>query len=101
MTVPGGVLGAGTYECCRRFFLLFQHHTTAELSRSLNGLFGPPGTFSWCRQLGPRVAIVAPDCRAERTVRRILTPEAYQALFAQCVPQTLPLSTLQIPKFEV
>ncbi|CAK0753536.1 hypothetical protein CVIRNUC_002228 [Coccomyxa viridis] len=73
----------GTYKCCRRFFLLFQHHTTPKLSGSMNGLFGPPGTYSWCRQLGPRVAIVAPDCRAERTVRRVISPEAYQALFAQ------------------
>ena len=94
MTVPGAALGAGTYKCCRRFFLLFQHHTTPELSRSMNGLFGPPGTFSWCRQLGPRVAIVAPDCRAERTVRRVISPEAYQALFAQCVPGLLPFTHL-------
>lgn len=75
---------AGAYKCCLRFFLLFQHHTTPELSRSMNGLFGPPGTYSWCRQLGARVAIVGPDCRAERTVHRILTPQAYEALFAQC-----------------
>lgn len=78
-----GTSCAGAYKCCLRFFLLFQHQTTPELSRSMNGLFGPPGTYSWCRQFGPRVAIVGPDCRAERTVHRILTPQAYEALFAQ------------------
>ena len=74
---------AGIYRCCHRFYLLFQHHTTPELSRSMNGMFGPPGTYSWCRQLGPRVALLGPDCRAERTVHQILSPETYEALFAR------------------
>ena len=52
-------------------------------------MFGPPGTYSWCRQLGARVAVLGPDCRAERTVHRILSPETYEALFAQYVPSTL------------
>lgn len=78
-------LCAGVYSCCHRFYLLFQHHTTPELSRSMNGLFGPPGTYSWCRQLGPRVALLGPDCRAERTVDRILSPQTYEALFARCM----------------
>lgn len=74
----------GTFTCCKRFYLRFQHHTTEELSQSMNELFGPPGTFSYCRQLGARVAIVGPDCRAERTINRIISPEAYEELFKRC-----------------
>jgi hypothetical protein len=74
----------GAYSCARRFYLLFQHHTTMDLARSMNDLFGPPGTFSFCRQLGARVAVVGPDSRAERTVHRIISPEAYEQLFQRC-----------------
>ncbi|BDA46401.1 Uncharacterized protein YGR266W [Coccomyxa sp. Obi] len=81
----------GAYACCKRFYLLFQHHTTEELSRSMNDLFGPPGTFSYCRQLGARVAIVGPDCRAQRSVKRIISPEAYEELFKRigALPQSI------------
>ena len=41
----------GIYAIARHYYLLFQHQTTAELSRSMNGLWGPPGTFSFLRQV--------------------------------------------------
>ena len=52
----------------------------------MNDLFGPEGTFSFCRQLGARVAIVGPDCRAQRTNDRVISPEAYEELFKRCAP---------------
>jgi hypothetical protein len=73
----------GVYHVAEHFYLLFQHQTTAELSRSMNDLFGPAGSYSFLRQLGPRVALLAPDSRAQRTVQRVISPEAYDAIFAR------------------
>ena len=77
---------AGAYHVSEHFYLLFQHQTTKKLSRTLNGLFGPPGTYSFLRQLGGRVALLAPDSRAQRSTHRIISPEAYEQIFARWPP---------------
>ncbi|GBF87964.1 hypothetical protein Rsub_00676 [Raphidocelis subcapitata] len=73
----------GIYAAARRFYLLFQQHTTPALARA-HGLFGGRG-YSRVALLGPRLALALPDQRAERTeeqARRrsrafIISPEAY------------------------
>jgi hypothetical protein len=51
------------------FYLLFQHHSTPRLARC-HGLFGGRG-YSQIVLLGPRVAALLPDQRAERTTQQV------------------------------
>ncbi|KAI8466181.1 MAG: hypothetical protein J3K34DRAFT_524717 [Monoraphidium minutum] len=85
----------GIYAAARRFYLLFQQHTTAALARS-HGLFGGHG-YSQLVMLGPRVAVALPDQRAERTTQQrgrgysqlvMLGPRAAVALPGQRAERT-------------
>ncbi|KIY95748.1 hypothetical protein MNEG_12214 [Monoraphidium neglectum] len=59
----------GIYAAARRFYLLFQLHTTHALART-HQYFGGRG-YSQLLLLGPRVALALPDQRAERTTQQV------------------------------
>ncbi|KAJ3018719.1 hypothetical protein HKX48_002710 [Thoreauomyces humboldtii] len=65
---------------------LFQQHTTQSLlapgQPHQNERFSPDGkTFHFIKLLGPSVAVVGPDTRAERTPTQILSPQSYDMIF--------------------
>ncbi|CAD7703456.1 unnamed protein product [Ostreobium quekettii] len=66
----------GVYSAARRFYLLFQHHTTVERAREQNGLFGKDG-YCFMNYLGKKVALVGLDLRSERTKRVVMEPETW------------------------
>eukprot|EP00892_Ulva_mutabilis_P003438 jgi/Ulvmu1/1466/UM011_0196.1 len=73
----------------QRFYLLFQHATTASRAAGDGYIVSAPEpgwpfrAFSFTTQLGPSAAVVAPDSRSQRSVKRILTPETRQRLLQQ------------------
>ncbi|CAD7704898.1 unnamed protein product [Ostreobium quekettii] len=82
------------FAAARRYYLLFQHHTTAE--RALES----PGTDLFCsnqgaclhflRLMGPTVALLGLDTRSERTLTQVLSPKSWDTVFDQL--STLPPS---------
>lgn len=66
-------------------YLLFQHHTTLEILRHVQGdldLFTVTGTgWHFIKYLGPAVTIVGPDCRSERNPYQVMAGPTYQGLF--------------------
>ena len=68
----------GMYAIMRRFYLLFQQHTTPDLAAG-HGMFGSKG-YSQLLQLGPTVAMALPDQRAERSVRQVWGGEGFSFL---------------------
>lgn len=73
----------------QRFYLLFQHGTTASRAAGDGYIVSAPQPgwpfqgFSFTTQLGPSAAMVAPDSRSQRSMKRILTPETQQRLLQQ------------------
>jgi PhoD related phosphatase len=76
------------------WYLLFQHHTTVDALRSSHSdqdLFTITGTgWHFVKHLGPAIAVVGPDCRAERNPHQVLAGPTYQGLFPKIA--TLPPS---------
>jgi PhoD related phosphatase len=66
-------------------YLLFQHHTTADLLRTAHDesdLFTITGTgWHFIKYLGPAVVVVGPDTRSERTMTQVMAGPSYQGLF--------------------
>ncbi|PKS12047.1 hypothetical protein jhhlp_001343 [Lomentospora prolificans] len=66
-------------------YLLFQHHTTAEILRKSSNdmdLFTVTGQgWHFVKYLGPAVAVVGPDCRSERDRTHVLAGPTYQGIF--------------------
>lgn len=63
----------GLFVLLRQYYLLFQHHTTFELTQQPSSdLFGNGETFSYLRYLGNTTALVGPDIRGERTLHRVI-----------------------------
>jgi hypothetical protein len=75
-------------------YLLFQHHTTADLMRNVstdNDIFTITGTgWHFVKYLGPAMVVVGPDCRSERSQARVMAGPTYQGLFPKIA--TLPPS---------
>ncbi|CAI6054018.1 unnamed protein product [Clonostachys chloroleuca] len=75
-------------------YLLFQHHTTAELMRNVStdsDVFTITGTgWHFVKHLGPALVAVGPDCRSERSQARVLAGPTYQGIFPKIA--TLPPS---------
>jgi hypothetical protein len=71
------------------FYMLFQQHTTPEHAIKHGYVGKVPRSF--VRLLGPSMAIAVPDCRAERTIKRIVSEETYQQLFSKiaALPSTV------------
>ncbi|KAJ3087600.1 hypothetical protein HK102_010687 [Quaeritorhiza haematococci] len=84
----------GLIAVAKRFYLLFQHHTTIELAYTKDGFFGfgeTPG-FSFVKLLSPRTAILGVDNRFERTKEKhIVHPETWRKVFKEVLP-SLPSS---------
>lgn len=70
----------------RRAYLLFQHHTTDERAHQDNDMFGPPSTYSFIRMFGPKTACLCLDSRSERTVKQVMSPAFYKALYPRYRP---------------
>jgi hypothetical protein len=71
----------GLFGVARRFYLLFQQHTTPALAaKSDEWLDGAEGYHS-VRYMGPKVALVCIDMRTRRTKKEIL-PQVRHACFA-------------------
>ena len=79
------------FRLARRFYLLFQQHTTLAQAHQQANLFGAGESFSLTRMLGHNVALVAPDVRAERTRSQVVSPESWQMIFArlEALPPTV------------
>ncbi|PYH40539.1 WW domain protein [Aspergillus saccharolyticus JOP 1030-1] len=66
-------------------YLLFQHHTTLDLLRSVRtdtDLFTITGTgWHFVKYLGPAVVVVGLDCRSERNPHQVIAGPTYQGIF--------------------
>lgn len=72
----------GLFQVAKRFYLLFQHHTTESLAESQSGLFGDRA-WNFVKHIAPDVAVLGADMRANRTIQQIITPANYDAMFAK------------------
>lgn len=66
----------GVYYIARKFYALFQHHSTVERVPSDNGTFGLEG-WHQVTCMGSSTALVLLDCRAERTIDYVVRPESW------------------------
>ncbi|KAG2178185.1 hypothetical protein INT43_003438 [Umbelopsis isabellina] len=65
-----------------RFYYLFQQHMTAEMAPQLGLIPGSkPACNSIVTTLGPDIALLALDCRGERTKYDICNPITYERVF--------------------
>jgi len=75
-------------------YLLFQHHTTVEILRSVandHDLFTITGQgWHFVKFLGPAVVVIGPDCRSERNKAHVMAGPTYQGIFPKVA--TLPPS---------
>lgn len=75
-------------------YLLFQHHTTAEMMRNVStdhDIFTITGTgWHFVKYLGPAMVVIGTDCRSERTQARVMAGPTYQGIFPKVA--TLPPS---------
>ena len=71
------------YQLGRRFYLAFQQHTNLAQAHQQANLFGFGQSYSFIRQMGSNIALVAPDVRAERTRNQVVSPESWQLIFAR------------------
>ncbi|KAJ3049565.1 hypothetical protein HK097_009451 [Rhizophlyctis rosea] len=72
----------GIYSVARRFYLLFQQHTTdRNRNRDEPHVWGANGSFSYLKHLGPQIAVLGVDTRSERTLKRIMSPENWDQTF--------------------
>ncbi|KAF9995812.1 hypothetical protein BGZ65_008566 [Modicella reniformis] len=67
-------------ETSRRFYLLFQHHTTHNLAQS-HGLFSSGVGYNILASLGPKISILALDARSERTKYMVCSDATYNWAF--------------------
>ncbi|KAJ3044004.1 hypothetical protein HDV00_003532 [Rhizophlyctis rosea] len=73
----------GIYSVARRFYLLFQQHTTdANRHRDQPHVWGANGSYTYLKHIGPQVAVLGVDTRSERTLKRIVSPENWDQTFA-------------------
>lgn len=79
-----------------QWYLLFQHHTTLDMCHlqptGPTDLFTITGTgWHFIKHLGPAVAVVGVDTRAERNPHQVLAGPTYQGIFPKIA--ALPAST--------
>ncbi|KAJ3380959.1 hypothetical protein HDU92_005674 [Lobulomyces angularis] len=96
-TYPVFLNESNVFQGCKRIavtmYLLFQHHTTFELSCTKDGYFGHQNkSYSCVRQFGPETTIIAIDARNERTLEQIITPESFTILERKLEELTPPSS---------
>ncbi|DBA98627.1 TPA: hypothetical protein ACH3X1_014416 [Trebouxia sp. C0004] len=79
----------GLFKIARQMYLLFQQQTTVERAAGDNGMWGPLSeddpthlkAWSLLRMFGPTTCLVAPDSRAERTKKEIISEGTYNHMF--------------------
>ncbi|KAJ1508616.1 hypothetical protein HMI54_013948 [Coelomomyces lativittatus] len=79
----------GIFQCALQFYLLFQHHTTPALAKTEDGYVGHEG-YHKALTFGTDLMIVLPDTRTERSLRHVISPTSYGALFQQMESLTPP-----------
>jgi hypothetical protein len=85
-----------TGEIAHKYYVLFQLQVPPKGEENEDPSFviaKAPGPYikkparSICTTLGKRIAFYALDCRTERTIKRVCTSEAYDAMFARLEDQ--------------
>ncbi|KAI0462663.1 hypothetical protein LJB42_004159 [Komagataella kurtzmanii] len=80
----------GVGKAAFKYYVLFQHHSSIEedLSKEPGRILGyEPGPFidqksiSLFTRLGKDIATIGVDCRTERRLKRVITPETYKKIF--------------------
>lgn len=70
-----------TFKVARRFYLLFQHHTTDEFNaKAQEFLLNDGSDFHFLKYMGPQVLLLGVDMRSQRTKERILPQSTYDLL---------------------
>ncbi len=66
----------GIYYIARKFYALFQQHTTVERVATDNNVFGE---FAWhsLTCFGATTAVLVLDTRSERTIKQIVRPASW------------------------
>ncbi|KAL4858911.1 Obg-like ATPase 1 [Chlorella vulgaris] len=71
----------GLYQIARRFYLLFQHHTTDAFNQEAQEfLLNDGSNFHFLKYLGPQVALLGIDMRSQRQKHRIIPQSTYDLL---------------------
>ncbi|KAI3436720.1 hypothetical protein D9Q98_006135 [Chlorella vulgaris] len=71
----------GLFSVARRFYLLFQQHTTDKFNKVKQEFLTNDGTeFHFLKYLGPQVAVLGVDMRSQRTKARIMPPSTFALL---------------------
>lgn len=70
----------GLFAVAKRFFLLFQHHTTEEFAKESAEYIDPAEGFHAVKYFGPQVAALSIDMRTKRSKARILPKTTYVLL---------------------
>lgn len=66
------------YNVARKYYLIFQQHADPD-NIDTEDLWGPG--LNTIRQLGPRVALVNPDTRTDRSITQVIAPQGYEEMF--------------------
>jgi hypothetical protein len=92
----------GLFEVARRFYLLFQQHTTQERENKKPEFIQQAEGYHSVRFLGPQVAVLALDMRTRRSKKEILPLSTYQLIrtvaleLPQCVEHVVVLSGVPV-----
>ncbi|KAF9184136.1 hypothetical protein BGZ51_003533 [Haplosporangium sp. Z 767] len=78
----------------RRFYLLFQHHTTPALAPQ-HGFFSAGVGDNILTSLGPSTSILVLDARSERTKNLVCSDQTYDIAFAKMY-QEIPQGTMHL-----
>lgn len=81
----------GLFRTAKKFRLLFQNHTTEELSHTpQHGFFGVQSQ-NYLGQAGPRLSILVPDGRSERNHQQVSEKGSEEMIMQRL--QTVPPTT--------
>lgn len=86
------------YKASRRFYLLFQHHSTAERIQSRKDnpeMYNNTKSYSFLKTLDSQTALLGMDMRSERSVNQIISNEMWQKTITKLKTQ-LPSTCRQL-----
>ncbi|KAL4527925.1 hypothetical protein Ndes2526B_g07715 [Nannochloris sp. 'desiccata'] len=92
----------GLFEVARRFYLLFQQHTTQQRESKKHEFIQQADGYHSVRFMGPQVAVLAIDMRTRRTKKEILPLSTYQLIrnaaleLPDCVEHVVVLSGVPV-----
>lgn len=67
------------FKSALRFYLLFQNHATPDNTEAVE-VFGAPHSYSWMVNFGPKMVLLGPDSRTQRTSGRIIGHEHWEEI---------------------